>query len=493
MRDISERKKAEQEVRKLSLAVEQSAIIMVITDTNGNIEYTNPVFTKITGYTQKEVLGKNPRILNAGTQPKAYYAAMWETISSGKIWKGEFHNKKKNGDLFWDKVTITPLRNEDGEIYKYLAVKEDITKQKEHKAEMDNYQNKLEVLFSEKTIQLERSMNKFRNIFVSSSDAIIITDLEGNFLEFNKPTAKCIGLPNIEITKQNILKYHNLKGAKPFDDYFNDVIKNGQKVFSTYFVIEGETIHIEFNGTLIKHNNIDAIMHVSRDITERKEAEKLKLNTIIETEEKERKRFAKDLHDGLGATLSAAKMYMNIVKRAEPGSERAKNMLNESISLIDEAGKDAKKIAVNIRPHDLSHFGLAISLQNFCDRLDSLGTINVSLNADNFHIKLNKEVELNLFRIINELINNTFKYADAKNITIDLYEKNKKVIMTYSDDGKGFDYEKVMNSSKSGTGLDNIIFRAKLCGGFAKIISKAGKGMSVKITIDTKENGELEN
>ena len=491
MRNISERKKAEQEIRMLSLAVEQSAIIMLITDLEGNIKYTNSAFTKITGYTQEEVIGKNPRILNAGTQAKSYYAEMWKKISSGKVWVGEFHNKKKNGDLFWDKATITPLKDKNGEISEYLAVKEDITMQKEHQKKLDLYQSQLEVLFSEKATQLEWSIGKFKNIFKSSSDAIIITDLNGDFLEFNEIAIKRIGLAKEDITKQNILRFHNLKGAKSLDNYFIDVIKLGQQVFSTYFIINGETIYVELNGTLIKHNGIDAIMHVARDITQRKAEEKLRLNTIIETEEKERKRFAKDLHDGLGATLSAAKMYMNIVKRSEPGSERAMNMLNESILLIDEAGKEAKKIAVNIRPHDLSYFGLAISLQNFCERLDALGSIKVSLKTDNFKVQLDKDVELNLFRTINELINNTFKYADAKNIKIELCEIKKEVMMKYSDDGKGFDYKKVMSAKKTGTGLDNIIFRARLLGGTAKIKSSVGKGMSVKILIDINKNARM--
>jgi len=491
MRNISERKKAEQRIRMLSLAVEQSAIIMVITDLEGKIKYTNPAFTKTTGYTQEEVIGENPRILNAGTQAKSYYTKMWKKISSGKVWVGEFHNKKKNGDLFWDKATITPLKDENGNISEYLAVKEDITVQKEHQKKLDLYQSQLEILFSEKATQLESSIGKFKNIFESSSDAIVITDLNGVFLEFNQIALKRVGLAEEDITKQNILKLHDSKGAKSLENYFSDVIKHGQQVFSTHFIINGEIVHVELNGTLIKHNGIDAIMHVSRDITQRKAEEKLRLNTIIETEEKERKRFAKDLHDGLGATLSAAKMYMNIVKRSKPGSEKAINMLNESIMLIDEAGKEAKKIAVNIRPHDLSHFGLAVSLQNFCDRLDALGSIKVSLKASNFKVRLDKDVELNLFRTINELINNTFKYADAKNIKIELCEIRKKVMMKYSDDGKGFDYEKVMSAKKTGTGLDNIIFRARLLGGTAKITSKDGKGMSVKILIDINKNKEL--
>lgn len=136
VRDITWRKTTEKEISKLKLAVEQSANTIVITDVNGNIEYVNPKFTEISGYTKDEVRGKNPRILNAGTQPKEYYAEMWKTISAGNTWKGLFNNKKKNGELFWEQVTITPIKNETAEIIHFLAIKEDITALKENEQKL---------------------------------------------------------------------------------------------------------------------------------------------------------------------------------------------------------------------------------------------------------------------------------------------------------------------------------------------------------------------
>ncbi|MDX9748579.1 MAG: response regulator [Paludibacter sp.] len=112
---------------KLSQAVEQSPASVVITTTAGIIEYVNPKFTSVTGYTYNEVLGKNPRILKSGHQSQEFYKELWDTISSGKEWMGEFHNKKKNGELYWELARISPIKNEDGTIINYLATKEDIT------------------------------------------------------------------------------------------------------------------------------------------------------------------------------------------------------------------------------------------------------------------------------------------------------------------------------------------------------------------------------
>ncbi len=118
------------EVKRLLTAVEQSANVIVITDLLGVIEYVNPKFTQTTGYEKREVLGKKPSILNAKTQPVAVYKELWETISSGKIWKGEFHNKTLFGDYYWESAIISPVKNDQGQITHYIGIKEDITEKK---------------------------------------------------------------------------------------------------------------------------------------------------------------------------------------------------------------------------------------------------------------------------------------------------------------------------------------------------------------------------
>ena len=129
-RDITKRKQAEESVRKLSQAIEQSPVSIVITDVEGSIEFVNAKFTQITGYTFAEALGQNPRILKSGETPSEEYRRLWETIGSGGVWEGEFHNRKKNGELFWEHATIAPVRNAENVITHYVAVKEDITERK---------------------------------------------------------------------------------------------------------------------------------------------------------------------------------------------------------------------------------------------------------------------------------------------------------------------------------------------------------------------------
>jgi two-component system, cell cycle sensor histidine kinase and response regulator CckA len=130
LEDITERKMAEDSIRKLSQAIEQSPVSIIITDAAGRIEFVNTKFTQVTGYADIEVIGRNPGILKSGETPPEEYSRLWRTIGSGGVWRGEFHNRKKNGELFWEYATISPVRDADNAITHYVAVKEDITDRK---------------------------------------------------------------------------------------------------------------------------------------------------------------------------------------------------------------------------------------------------------------------------------------------------------------------------------------------------------------------------
>jgi PAS domain S-box-containing protein len=131
------------ELRKLSLAIEQSGSTIVITDTEGTIQYANPRFEKTSGYTLSEALGQNPRILKSGEQSTDYYRALWGTITSGQIWNGELHNRRKDGTLYWESATIAPIHDDRGQITHYIAIKEDITERKLAQEALSQYAEQL--------------------------------------------------------------------------------------------------------------------------------------------------------------------------------------------------------------------------------------------------------------------------------------------------------------------------------------------------------------
>ncbi|OQX79602.1 MAG: hypothetical protein B6D64_04565 [Bacteroidetes bacterium 4484_276] len=249
--DVSEKKRAEAEIRKLSTAVEQTGNAIVITDADGNIEYTNRQFTKTTGYTAKEAQGKNPRILKSGIQPKEYYAKMWETIKSGKVWRGEFQNKTKNGNLFWETVTITPIKEND-EIINFIAVKQDITKHK-----------KLEQLQNE-------NKNRFKALAEATYEAIFVSE-KGICIDANEAASNMFGYPHKELI--------GIFGTDVVADESKELIKNNMVagIEEPYEAIaqrkDGSKFQAEFQGRMFDYGGKQVRITAVRDITSRKQTE----------------------------------------------------------------------------------------------------------------------------------------------------------------------------------------------------------------------------
>ncbi len=197
-RDITDRKRTEDQLRKLSCAVEQSATSVVITDVRGNIEYVNPRFTELTGYTMEEALGKNPRILKSGEHSAEMYKQLWRTVTSGGKWTGEFHNKKRNGDLYWESAVISPIRNAEGVTTHFLAVKEDITERKR----------------AEETLSQER--NLLRTVFDNLPGYAGVKDTESRIIICNTGLAHLLGAAKAE----------ELLGKTDFDFFPHEVAEN---------------------------------------------------------------------------------------------------------------------------------------------------------------------------------------------------------------------------------------------------------------------------
>ncbi|MEW6286633.1 MAG: histidine kinase N-terminal 7TM domain-containing protein [Chloroflexota bacterium] len=159
--DITERKRAEAEIRKLQQAVEHAASGVAITDPQGIFEYVNPTFERMTGYTRKEVIGQTPRLLKSGRQPKEFYEKMWQTIQSGKVWQGEIVNRRKDGSLYWEFQTIAPVSS-NGKITHHVAVKLDITAQKELEEQLREAKETAESASAFKSQLLSRVSHELR-------------------------------------------------------------------------------------------------------------------------------------------------------------------------------------------------------------------------------------------------------------------------------------------------------------------------------------------
>jgi nitrogen fixation negative regulator NifL len=180
IQDITDRKRNEERLRLQSTALEAAANAVVITERDGSILWTNPAFTKLTGYTAAEVVGQNPRVLKSGEHDEAFYRNLWKTVTSGNVWRGDMINRRKDGSLYSEEMTITPVRNERGEVTHFIAIKQDVTDRQ----------------------QTERSLREseelFRSLSASSPLGIFLTDTRGLFTYINPRCRQILGCSLIE-------------------------------------------------------------------------------------------------------------------------------------------------------------------------------------------------------------------------------------------------------------------------------------------------------
>jgi PAS domain S-box-containing protein len=271
IRDVSERKGIEEELIKLSKAVDQSPAMICITDLDGNIQYANSKSVELTGFTQQEMIGKNPRLFSSGETTREEYQILWDKLKSGKEWRGEFHNKKKNGELFWSAASLSPIFDNDGKMTHFLAIQEDITQRKSAED------------------QLRRSEEKYRNIFESIQDVYFEASFDGILLEIS---------PSIEALTKGQYTRAEMVG-KPFAGIYADIDERNAYISTLVEqkrVTDQELSLLNKDGSIICISVTSAISFDSdgkpvkttgifRDITERKQAE-LKINDLNENLEK---------------------------------------------------------------------------------------------------------------------------------------------------------------------------------------------------------------
>ena len=261
-RDITELKIVEETVHKLSQAIQQSNVIVVITDIEGNIEYVNPKFCKSTGYEYSEIMGQNPRMLKSGETSDEIYRELWKTITSGNEWRGEFHNKKKSGEFYWENASISPICDKDGKIINFLGIKEDITDKK---------------LAEQALIESE---GKSRIISDAANDGIIMIDNDGLVSYWNNAAEKIFGYSNKEAIGEKVVnlivpdKYRqaHLQG---FSKYQNTGVGPiiGKTVEYTAIRKNGDEFPIEHSISAVNIKGKWHAVGILRDISERLKTE----------------------------------------------------------------------------------------------------------------------------------------------------------------------------------------------------------------------------
>ena len=379
---VRDNERSRERLEEFSRAVEQSPSMVVITDLDGNIEYVNPKFTEITGYAPKEVIGRNPRVLKSGDQPTDFYKELWETVTAGDEWRGEFHNKKKNGELYWEFASISSVKNEDGQPTHYLAVKEDVTERRQS-------QDRLSWLAS------------FPNL---NPNPIIETDYLGEITYLNRSAR--INFPGISRDGKN---NPIIKSILAFRDHF-------EKGRNTYLIDEVEIDNriYEFHTSYILDSR--AIRSYVLDVTQRKRVESMKDEFVSAVSHELRTPLAiiegsiSLVLDGVIGDLN--KKQNKMLGNAKESIHRLMRIINE---LLDISKIEAGKIVMNREAFNLVNLAKQAEAF-FAPRINEKG-LDLKMEASSENVQIYADQD-KVMQIFTNLIGNAIKFTDVGQIVV---------------------------------------------------------------------------
>ncbi len=313
VRDITEPKQREEKLVWLSRALQQSPVAVIITNAEGNIEYVNPKFTRLTGYTAEEVIGKNPRILQSGNTLLADYQRLWETIRSGKEWQGEIQNKRKNGELYWAREHITAIKTPEGKITHFIAIQEDITERKQIKE------------------ALERSEARFRQIAEMTGEWIWEQDPNGRYTYSSAAVREILGYAPEEIINRQYYEFFTPEDRRHWEAQIPDISMVQQRFFriiNHYRHKDGHEVFTESTGEPIldEQGRLTGWRGVDRDISRQVEAEALIHETqvklaVTRNELKIARRIQKSLLPSASLKLPAVHVVGYCLPAAQVGGD----------------------------------------------------------------------------------------------------------------------------------------------------------------------------
>lgn len=484
-----EHKQVEAELRKLSYAIEQSPISIVITDLQGKIEYVNSKFITLTGYTHEELIGKKPNILKTGYTPPEVYQKLWETITTGGEWRGEFLNKKKNDDLYWEFARISPITDTNGEVTHYLGSKENITDLKLAEEAQQISEERYRALFENAPLGI--------NVIIPDEKCLMINPALLNMLGYTEEEwVELISGSFYRYTTDQERLFIELEKQGSVHDFICEVRhKNG-----SFFFVSMSIVPLPLMGKGV-------ILMMVLDITERKAAEKQVIQMILEQERvKILNQIVNDATHDLMTPLSIIKTCLYLSRKAQDEESRNSKLdiIGAQVSRMQDMIKDMITInklevatpnnvifqTVNIK--DIIQ-GQAESRQSIIQEKGHTLTIDLPPHA----ILLNVNINYMKLAIV-KLLDNAIHYTlEGGHILISAESDLDTVTISIQDNGMGISEDVIPHiferfyraeqhrptDSGAGLGLTIVQSIVDLHQGKIEVISTRDKGSKFTISL----------
>ena len=327
---------------------------------------------------------------------------------------------------------------------------------------------------------LKQSEEKIRKIYENADEAIYLVNDNKQIVDANTAFIKMFGCENADSQFDKLTA--EIENKKPLLLYLPKEMasRDSDRYKEIDFVEDGKIRYFEISSSYIDSEH-DIIVTLIKDITERKLIDKKLLDAIIHTQEEDQKRYARELHDGLGPILSTLKMHLEWMNSPEQPVNKDK-IIQHSIKTVNEAVNTVKEIANNLSPHVLQKFGLAYAISTYINKIGANLNVEISFQT-NIKELVDETVETDLYRIVLECINNSLKHAKCSSILIKLKKYEHSLFLGFMDNGKGFDITKVRESN-NGMGLYNIINRIRHLNGKFKMISNPNQGFILTCLIN---------
>lgn len=487
-------------------------------DLAGDLTFFNEAFLRIWGYPRLQLMGMNYQHYTGGDEAENVYRVFNRVFTTGQPTRAySWQIARPDGQPRQVELSVSLVRDESGKGVGFRGIARDVTRRKDVELELKRHRLHLEEMVTARTSELlaanerlekeiteRRQMEKrllrekhFNNSVIDALPGMFyLFDQKGRFVQWNRSLETTGGYTGDEVSGMNALDFYEGDDQRRVAETIKEVFEHGKSWVEARVLSRGgrRTPHL-LTGVRVELDGQVYLVGIGVDITKRAEAEealrsserelKVLSSQLLEAQEMERGRVARELHDGIGQTLTAIKFGLEKVFDSQARSQApgTRSELQALVPMIQSAVEEVRRISMALRPSTLDDLGILATIKWFCREFSRIyGDINIERQIDIAEEHIPEALKTVIYRLLQEALNNVAKHSGAKKVVLSLSYRHGMVELRVQDFGAGFDLERVLasDSAQRGFGLASLRERTELSGGVFYMHSCPGQGTSIK-------------